>query len=136
MDTLVQRCAGLDIGKADLKACIRVPGRGGRRHREVRTFSTMTAGLLDCRQWLLDNHISLVGMEATADYWKPVYYVLESRRMQVKNVRRGCLLPICSPRCSRRAACQRHTGSATASATMLLAAMEAACSRARPLRWP
>ena len=79
MDTLVERCAGLDIGKADLKACIRVPGRGQRRHHEVRTFSTMTAGLLDCRQWLLDNHISLVGMEATGDYWKPVYHVLEDQ---------------------------------------------------------
>jgi transposase len=79
MDTLVERCAGLDIGKADLKACIRVPGRGGRRHHEVRTFSTMTAGLLDCRQWLLDNQVSLVGMEATGDYWKPVYHVLEDQ---------------------------------------------------------
>jgi hypothetical protein len=49
MDTIVQRCAGLDIGKADLKACVRVPGpRGGRRH-EVRTFATTTAGLLELR---------------------------------------------------------------------------------------
>lgn len=79
MDTVIERCAGLDIGKADLKACIRIPGRGGKRHREVRTFSTMTAGLLDCRQWLTDNHISLVGMEATGDYWKPVYYILEDQ---------------------------------------------------------
>jgi transposase len=79
VDTLIERCAGLDIGKADLKACIRIPGPGKRRHREVRTFSTMTAGLLDCRQWLLDNHITLVGMEATGDYWKPVYHVLEDK---------------------------------------------------------
>ena len=79
MDTVIERCAGLDIGKADLKACIRIPGPGRRRHHEVRTFSTMTAGLLECRQWLTDNHISLVGMEATGDYWKPVYYVLEDQ---------------------------------------------------------
>lgn len=79
MDTVIERCAGLDIGKAELKACIRVPGRGARRHQEVRTFSTMTAGLLECRQWLIDNEVTVVGMEATGDYWKPVYYILEDQ---------------------------------------------------------
>ncbi|CUU61238.1 hypothetical protein Ga0074812_1669, partial [Parafrankia irregularis] len=39
METLVERCAGLDIGKADVKACIRIPGPGKRRRQEVRTFA-------------------------------------------------------------------------------------------------
>lgn len=77
MDTIVQRCAGLDIGKADLKACVRIPGpRGGRRH-EVRTFATTTAGLLQLRDWLSSQQVTRVGMEATGVYWKPIYYLLE-----------------------------------------------------------
>jgi transposase len=77
MDTVVERCAGLDIGKADLKACTRVPGKGRRRAQQIRTFVTTTPGLLQLRDWLADNEITTVGMEATGDYWKPVYYMLE-----------------------------------------------------------
>lgn len=77
MDLVHERCAGIDIGKADCKVCIRVPGRNGRRHTEIRTFSTMTEGLLALREWLLSEQITLVGMEATGSYWKPVYYLLE-----------------------------------------------------------
>lgn len=77
MDTLVQRCAGLDIGKADLKACVRIPGGRGRRHQEIRTFATTTPALLELRDWLSANEVTVVGMEATGDYWKPVYYLLE-----------------------------------------------------------
>jgi transposase len=77
MESVVQRCAGIDIGKADLKACIRTPGpRGGRRH-EVRTFATTTSGLLQLRDWLSAEGVTRVGMEATGVYWKPVYYMLE-----------------------------------------------------------
>ncbi|SCL24925.1 IS110 family transposase [Micromonospora inyonensis] len=77
MDTLVQRCAGLDIGKADLKACVRIPGGRGRRHQEIRTFATTTPALLELRDWLSANEVTVVGMEATGDYWKPVCYLLE-----------------------------------------------------------
>ncbi len=78
MDTFVQRCAGIDVGKADVKVCVRVPGRRrGTRRQEVRTFSTMTASLLELRQWLVDERVTLVGMESTGDYWRPVYYLLE-----------------------------------------------------------
>jgi transposase len=77
MDTLVQRCAGLDIGKADLKACVRLPDARGRRRQEIRTFATTTPALLELRDWLAANEVTAVGMEATGDYWKPVYYLLE-----------------------------------------------------------
>ena len=88
MDILVQRCAGLDIGKADLKACVRIPGERGRRKQEIRTFATATPALLQLRDWLRDNAVTVVGMEATGDYWKPVYYLLEDAfEVQLLNAR-------------------------------------------------
>lgn len=78
METFVERCAGIDIGKADVKVCLRVPGkRAGQRHSEVRTFGTTTGSLLCLRQWLVDEQVSLVAMESTGEYWRPVYYLLE-----------------------------------------------------------
>jgi transposase len=78
MEAIVQRCAGVDIGKANLKATLRVQGDGGRRtRREVRTFATTTAQLLALRDWLVGEQVSVVGMESTGVFWKPVYYVLE-----------------------------------------------------------
>lgn len=77
MELYVQRCAGIDIGKADLKACVRVPGPRGGRRGQTRTFATTTAGVLDLRDWLVDQQVSLVGMESTGVYWKPVFYLLE-----------------------------------------------------------
>jgi transposase len=73
MDVIHDRCAGIDIGKTDVKVCIRVPGPGRRRHREVRTFATMTRDLLAMRDWLVAERIAVVGMEATGAYRKPVF---------------------------------------------------------------
>jgi hypothetical protein len=47
MDVVYPRCAGIDIGKADMKVCVRIPGTNGRRRGQVRTFSTMAAGVLE-----------------------------------------------------------------------------------------
>ncbi|MCV2492027.1 IS110 family transposase [Geodermatophilus sp. YIM 151500] len=78
MDVLIERCAGLDIGKKDLKACVRRPAaRAGRRASEARTFATTTRGLLALAEWLADEQVTVVGMESTGDYWKPVFYLLE-----------------------------------------------------------
>ena len=74
---MVERCAGIDIGKADLKACVRVPDPRGRRRQETRTFATTTGELLRLRDWLAEQQITMVGMEATGDYRKPVFYLLE-----------------------------------------------------------
>ena len=76
MDTIHERCAGIDISKTDLKVCIRVPD-GSRRRKETRTFSTMTKDLLAMRDWLVAEQITLVGMEATGAYWKATFYLLE-----------------------------------------------------------
>jgi transposase len=77
MDTLIERCAGLDVHRDTVVACVRVPGTGRRRHQEVRSFSTTTAGLLRLLDWLASYRVSLIGMESTGSYWKPIFYLLE-----------------------------------------------------------
>ena len=76
---LVARVAALDIGKATLTACVRVPHetRPGRRWQEVRTFATVTRSLLELRDWLICQEVTLCVMEATSTYWKPPFYLLE-----------------------------------------------------------
>ncbi|SCL16474.1 hypothetical protein [Micromonospora inyonensis] len=64
MDVLHDRCAGLDISKRDVKACLRTPGtRRNQRRSEVRTFATTTNDLLALRDWLVAEQVSLVVME-------------------------------------------------------------------------
>lgn len=79
IDVVVERAAGLDIAKASLVACVRVPGPHGRWRVEKRKFSTMTADLLELADWLAEHGVTRVGMESTSDYWKPVFYALEDR---------------------------------------------------------
>jgi transposase len=76
---IVQRVAALDIGKATLMACVRVPddGRPGRRLQQVREFATTTRSLLGLRDWLICQGVTLCVMEATSTYWKPPFYLLE-----------------------------------------------------------
>ena len=77
MDVVVERCAGIDIGKRTVTVTVRSPdGRGGRRQR-TRTFGTVTAEVLALRDWLAGERVGVAAMEATSDYWKPVFYLLE-----------------------------------------------------------
>src|SRR3954451_4678148 len=74
------RCAGIDISKRDAKVCIRIAGgalRGGARET-VTTWGSVTGQVLALRDHLLDQRVSCVVMEATGDYWKPFYYLLEN----------------------------------------------------------
>ncbi|HEV7831613.1 MAG TPA: IS110 family transposase [Pseudonocardiaceae bacterium] len=77
---LVERVAALDLGKAALMACVRVPHEHGpgRRRQEIREYSTRSRSLLELADWLRCERVELVAMEATSDYWKPVYYLLEA----------------------------------------------------------
>jgi hypothetical protein len=70
----VERVAAIDIGKSGLVVCVRVPSedKPGRRRQEVREFTTLTASLLALADWLRCQSVTLVAMEATSDYWKPV----------------------------------------------------------------
>ena len=76
---LVERIAALDIGKATLTACLRVPheDKPGARRQEVRTYATLTPALLELRDWLICQGVTLVVMEATSAYWEPPFYLLE-----------------------------------------------------------
>ncbi len=76
-----ERVAGLDIAKAEVEVTIRVPSdtTPGRRQQETRTFTATRAGLLSLADWLRCWGVTKVGMEATGDYWKPVFFLLESR---------------------------------------------------------
>ena len=76
---VIERVAALDIGKAEVVCCARVPGPGGQRMQEVRTISTMTAALLALGDWLAGLGVTRVVMEATSDYWRPPFYLLEDR---------------------------------------------------------
>lgn len=79
LDQVVERVAGLDLAKAGLVACVRVPsGRPGRRCQEVRSYATFTRSLLELADWLRAERVTRVAMEATSDYWKPVFYLLEA----------------------------------------------------------
>jgi transposase len=76
---LVARVAALDIGKAELVACVRVPhdSKPGARRQEVRTYATTTRSLLELHDWLICQGVTLCVMEATSSYWKPPFYLLE-----------------------------------------------------------
>jgi transposase len=77
MDIVFKRCAGLDVHKRTVVACVRVVEDAGVR-QEVRTFGTTTKELLDLFDWLSENDCTHVAMESTGVYWKPVWHILES----------------------------------------------------------
>lgn len=76
-----ERVAGLDIAKAEVEVTIRVPSDTGtgRRQQETRAFGTTRRELLALADWLRCWGVTKIGMEGTGDYWKPVFFVLESR---------------------------------------------------------
>jgi transposase len=83
-EEIIERVAALDIGKAELMCCVRVPDedRPGRRLQEVRACPTMTRSLLALADRLACLGVTRVVMEATPDYWKPVFYVLEAAGLE------------------------------------------------------
>jgi transposase len=78
MDVTVQRCAGIDVAKKELAVTVRVPAAGSGRCKRIRQmFGTTSRQLLALVDFLHQHEVTLVGMESTGDYWKPVYYMLE-----------------------------------------------------------
>ena len=87
MEVVVERCAGLDVGKDEVVACVRTPSSSGRgRSSQLRTFVTFTSGLEELAGWLRANGVVEVVMEATGQYWKPIWYVLEERGFDLRLV--------------------------------------------------
>lgn len=83
-EQIIARVAALDIGKAELVCCVRIPaeGRSTRRLQEVSTHSTMSRSLAELANHLVDLRIERVVMEATSEYWKPVFYLLEAHGLE------------------------------------------------------
>jgi transposase len=79
MEILYQCCAGLDVHKRTVVACIRRLGPDSQPQDLVRTFGTMTGELLELADWLAAHAVVHVAMESTGVYWKPVFHLLEDR---------------------------------------------------------
>ena len=82
MEVLYPHCAGLDVHKDTVVACVRHMVDGSVR-REVRTFKTTTTELLALSDWLATEGCTHVAMEATGVYWKPVWHILSDRDLSL-----------------------------------------------------
>lgn len=84
MEVVHARCGGMDISKKDAKVCVRIAGAGRRKTVEtVTTWGSMTNQILVLRDHLVEQRVTCVVMEATSDYWKPFYYLLEDAGFEV-----------------------------------------------------
>jgi transposase len=79
VDRVVERAGALDVHKEQVTASVRMPGEGegGQRRQETREFKTTVRGLLGLHDWLAAHGVTVVAMEATGVYWRPVWHVLE-----------------------------------------------------------
>ena len=77
MQVIHRRCAGLDVHKETVVACVRVLKKG-KVEEQIRTFSTMTSSLYELGEWLASARVGQVAMEATGVYWRPVWHILEA----------------------------------------------------------
>ena len=95
MEVVYARCAGLDVHKATVVACVRVPSPHlGERRGETKTFATTTRGLTELTDWLVAHGVTDAAMESTGVYWRPVYAVLENTmRLVLVNARHVKMVP-------------------------------------------
>lgn len=77
METIIERCCGLDVHKKTIVACLMTGQPHEKPKTVIKTFSTMTRDLLACRDWLVAEGCTHVAMESTGVYWKPVFNILE-----------------------------------------------------------
>src|SRR6266542_1918568 len=119
MEVLVSRGCGLDVHQATVVACLLTGEPGRLPRKQVKTFSTMTSGLIELRDWLKADGCTAVAMEATGVYWKPVYTILEGHfELVVANARHikavpgrktDVKMPSGSPTCCATDCCNRVT---------------------------
>lgn len=84
MEVVHSRYAGLDISKKDAKVCVRIQGSGSRpTESTVTTWGSMTRQIMELREHLIAQRVSGVVLEATGDYWKPFFYLLEDAPFEV-----------------------------------------------------
>jgi transposase len=77
METIFERVGALDVHKAQVTGCVRVPDAAGRREPHLAEFATTVQGLIALRDWLAAHRVTHVAMEATGVYWQPVWHMLE-----------------------------------------------------------
>jgi transposase len=78
MQTVYERCCGIDVHKKLIVACFRNGNKA-----EIRKFDTLTHSIKELGNWLLDNGCQMVAMESTGAYWKPIYNILELFNLDV-----------------------------------------------------
>jgi len=83
-EQIIERVAALDIGKAEVVCCVRLPAPAGktRRVQEVSTHSTMVGSLSELANRLVELGVERVVMEATSDYWRPPFYLFEAHGLR------------------------------------------------------
>lgn len=79
MRVMHERCAALDVHKKTVVGCVRQTRPQGKVDSEVRTYGTTTPELLEMMDWLTRWQVTTVAMESTAEYWKPVFNLLEGQ---------------------------------------------------------
>src|SRR5437763_13260423 len=79
MDVLHACCAGLDVHKKTVVACVRRVHPAGKVSETIKTFATMTGDLVALADWLGAQGVATIAMESTGSYWKPVFDIPESR---------------------------------------------------------
>lgn len=79
MEVVYSRCAGLDVHKKTVAACLITPSDGDRPKKEIRTFGTMTDEILKLADWLAAAGCTHVAMESTGVYWQPIWNLLEDQ---------------------------------------------------------
>ena len=77
METIFERVGALDVHKARVTACVRVPDGAGRREPYLAEFAATVHGLMALHDWLWAHRVTHVAMEATGVYWQPVWQILE-----------------------------------------------------------
>ena len=77
MEVLRERCAGLDVHRSMIMACVLASSGGKPVSKSVQSFAATAAGLAALVAWLREHAAGHVGMEGTGVYWMPVYAALE-----------------------------------------------------------
>jgi transposase len=83
MQVLYARCAGLDIHQKTVSVCASICEPDGKKHRQIRVFGTFTSELMALAEWLRNQGVTHLAMEATGVYWRPVWAVLEGQFEQL-----------------------------------------------------
>jgi hypothetical protein len=77
IEAVIERCAGIDIGKQFVAVCVMTGPANGEARSEIRQFGTTVGELKQLLEWIKQEGCTDVIMESTGSYWKPVFNILE-----------------------------------------------------------